>query len=179
MELGIIGLGKMGFNMAERLRQAGHKVVGFDFNADVVAKLTSDGSKGVNSLEDAGEEPEGAARDLDHGAVGRSGGPDDCETRAFMEKGDTFIDGGNSNYKDSQRRHAEVSGEGLPVHRLRHIGRRVGTEGGLQHDGGRRRRAGRAAAADLRDAGAGQGQGLGTRGTVGSGHFVKMVHNGD
>ena len=39
MELGLIGLGKMGFNMATRLRQGGHTVVGFDFNADVVKKL--------------------------------------------------------------------------------------------------------------------------------------------
>ena len=52
MELGIIGLGKMGFNMAERLRLAGHKVVGFDFNKDATAKLTAAGSLGVNSLED-------------------------------------------------------------------------------------------------------------------------------
>ena len=44
MELGIIGLGKMGFNMAERLRLAGHKVVGFDFNKDATAKLTKAGS---------------------------------------------------------------------------------------------------------------------------------------
>ena len=52
MELGIIGLGKMGFNMAERLRLAGHKVVGFDFNKDATARLTATGSLGVNSLED-------------------------------------------------------------------------------------------------------------------------------
>src|ERR1700728_2944571 len=52
MELGIIGLGKMGFNMAERLRLAGHKVVGFDFNKDATAKLTAAGSLGVNSLVD-------------------------------------------------------------------------------------------------------------------------------
>ena len=52
MELGIIGLGKMGFNMAARLREAGHKVVGFDFNKDATAKLTAAGSLGVNSLED-------------------------------------------------------------------------------------------------------------------------------
>ena len=52
MELGIIGLGKMGFNMAERLRLAGHKVVGFDFNKDATAKLTKTGALGVDSLED-------------------------------------------------------------------------------------------------------------------------------
>ena len=48
----MIGLGKMGGNMAERLRRAGHKVIGFDFNADAVKKLTDAGSVGVNSLED-------------------------------------------------------------------------------------------------------------------------------
>ena len=52
MELGLIGLGKMGANMAERLRLAGHKVVGFDFNTDATAKLTASGGVGVNSLED-------------------------------------------------------------------------------------------------------------------------------
>src|ERR1700709_989813 len=52
MELGMIGLGKMGGNMAERLRLAGHKVVGFDFSADAVKKLNDAGSVGVSSLED-------------------------------------------------------------------------------------------------------------------------------
>ena len=48
MELGIIGLGKMGGNMAERLRLAGHKVIGFDFSAEAVKKLSDAGSVGVN-----------------------------------------------------------------------------------------------------------------------------------
>ena len=52
MELGIIGLGKMGGNMAERLHRAGHKVVGFDFSADAVKKLNDAGSVGVTSLAD-------------------------------------------------------------------------------------------------------------------------------
>ncbi len=44
MQLGLIGLGKMGGNMAERLKLAGHQVVGFDFNADAVARLTKPGT---------------------------------------------------------------------------------------------------------------------------------------
>jgi 6-phosphogluconate dehydrogenase len=52
MQLGLIGLGKMGGNMAERLRLGGHQVVGFDFNADAVAKLTATGNVGVSTLED-------------------------------------------------------------------------------------------------------------------------------
>ena len=55
MELGIIGLGKMGGNMAERLRLAGHRVIGYDFNADAVKKLTEAGSVGVNSLKELDE----------------------------------------------------------------------------------------------------------------------------
>jgi UDP-N-acetyl-D-mannosaminuronate dehydrogenase len=52
MQLGLIGLGKMGGNMAERLRLGGHQVVGFDFNADAVAKLSASGNVGVSTLED-------------------------------------------------------------------------------------------------------------------------------
>ena len=87
MELGIIGLGKMGVNMAERLRLAGHKVVGFDFTTDATAKLTTAGSVGVNSLEDLVKNLRCAARDLDHGSRGRSGGSDDCEAEAADEEG--------------------------------------------------------------------------------------------
>src|ERR1700740_2810183 len=52
MQLGLIGLGKMGGNMAERLRLGGHQVVGFDFNAEAVAKLTGSGNVGVGSLDE-------------------------------------------------------------------------------------------------------------------------------
>ena len=52
LELGIIGLGKMGGNMAERLRLGGHKVVGFDFSAEAVKRLTDSGSTAVSTLQD-------------------------------------------------------------------------------------------------------------------------------
>ena len=85
----------------------------------------------------------------------------------LLNKGDILIDGGNSNYKDSQRRYTEVTAEGISVCRCGHLGRRVGTERGLQHDDRRRQGAGRVSASDLRDAGSGQGQGLGTCGPGG------------
>src|SRR6267154_2619110 len=113
MELGIIGLGKMGFNMAERLRLAGHKVVGFDFNKDATAKLTANGSLGVNSLVDLVKNLS-APRAI--WIMVPSGDPVDqtiARLEPLMEKGDTFIDGGNSNYKDTQRRHAELSNKGF------------------------------------------------------------------
>ena len=52
MQLGMIGLGRMGGNMAERLRLGGHQVIGFDFSADAVARLSASGNVGVSSLED-------------------------------------------------------------------------------------------------------------------------------
>ena len=52
MQLGLIGLGKMGGNMAERLRLGGHQVIGFDFNAEAVQRLTASGNVGVSSLEE-------------------------------------------------------------------------------------------------------------------------------
>jgi 6-phosphogluconate dehydrogenase len=113
MELGIIGLGKMGFNMAERLRLAGHKVVGFDFNKDATAKLTASGSLGVNSLEDLVKNLS-APRAI--WIMVPSGDPVDQtigKLEPLMQKGDTFIDGGNSNYKDTQRRHAEARAKGF------------------------------------------------------------------
>ena len=52
MQLGLIGLGKMGGNMAERLRLGGHQVVGFDFSPEAVARLAASGNVGASSLED-------------------------------------------------------------------------------------------------------------------------------
>jgi 6-phosphogluconate dehydrogenase len=76
------------------------------------------------------------------------------------------------------RRHKEVTAKGLSVCGCGHLGRRVGTERGLQHDDRRRQGAGRVSAAYLRDAGAGKDFGWGHVGPGGAGHFVKMVHNG-
>src|SRR6202012_2678646 len=113
MELGIIGLGKMGGNMAERLRLAGHKVVGFDFNKDATAKLTKAGSLGVDSLEDL---VKNLAAPRAIWIMVPSGDPVDetiAKLEPLMQKGDTFIDGGNSNYKDTQRRHAAITAKGF------------------------------------------------------------------
>ena len=62
MQLGLIGLGKMGGNMAERLRLGGHQVVGFDFSAEAVQKLTASGNVGVSSLEDMAKKSHRAGR---------------------------------------------------------------------------------------------------------------------
>jgi len=178
MELGIIGLGKMGGNMAERLRRAGHKVVGFDFSADAVKKLSDAGSVGVNSLEDLVKNlqtpraiwimvPEG--KPVDDTISG---------LKPFMSKGDIFIDGGNSNYKYSMRRHDELAKEGFAFVDVGTSGGIWGiTEGYSMMVGGDEDVVEKlrpifetlAPAAD---------KGWGRTGPSGAGHFVKMVHNG-
>ncbi|GAC1424402.1 MAG: decarboxylating 6-phosphogluconate dehydrogenase [Acidobacteriaceae bacterium] len=178
MELGIIGLGKMGFNMAERLRQAGHKVVGFDFNKDAVAKLATAGSVGVNSLEDLVKNLS-APRAV--WIMVPAGDPVDqtiANLEKFMEKGDTFIDGGNSNYKDSQRRHAEASAKGFEFVDCGTAGGVWGLKEGYSlMIGGDKAPVERLkpifqALAPAPD------KGWGHVGPSGAGHFTKMVHNG-
>ena len=74
MQLGLIGLGKMGGNMAERLKLGGHEVVGFDFNADAVARLTRSGQRGCQFSRGSGPKPERPESHLDDGAAGAAGG---------------------------------------------------------------------------------------------------------
>ena len=178
MELGIIGLGKMGFNMAERLHQAGHKVVGFDFNKDAVAKLTAAGSVGVNSLEDLVKNLS-APRAV--WIMVPAGDPVDqtiANLEKFMEKGDTFIDGGNSNYKDSQRRHAEATAKGYEFID-------AGTSGGIWglKEGYSLMIGGDKAPVErlkpiFQALAPAPDKGWGHVGPSGAGHFTKMVHNG-
>ena len=178
MELGLIGLGKMGANMAERLRLAGHKVVGFDFNADAVAKLTATGNVGVSSLEDLVKNLS-APRAV--WIMVPQGAPVD-ETIAkllpLMSPGDTFIDGGNSNYRDSQKRHAALKEKGFNFVD-------AGTSGGIWglSEGYSMMIGGDKDAVDALNPifealAPSPTEGWGHVGPSGAGHFVKMIHNG-
>ncbi len=178
MELGLVGLGKMGFNMAERLRLAGHKVVGFDTSGDVVTKFSATGSVGVNSLAEMVKNLK-APRAV--WIMVPAGAPVDQTIEKLlpaMEPGDTFIDGGNSNYKDSQRRYSELKAKGFNFVD-------AGTSGGVWGlkegyslmIGGDKEPVERltpifSALAPAPD------KGWGHVGPAGAGHFVKMVHNG-
>ncbi len=178
MELGLIGLGKMGFNMAERLRQGGHKVVGFDFNAEAVGKLTATGSVGVQSLEDLAKNLK-APRAI--WIMVPAGDPVDqtiAKLEPFMQKGDIFIDGGNSNYKDSQRRHAQLTPKGFQFVD-------VGTSGGIWglKEGYSMMVGGDKGPVEhlrpiFETLAPAKDKGWGHVGPSGAGHFVKMVHNG-
>src|ERR1700722_13740982 len=179
MQLGLIGLGKMGGNMAERLRKAGHKIVGFDFSPDAVKRLNDAGSVGVNSLEDLVKNLTDSPRAI--WIMVPAGDPVDqtiAKLKPLMKKGDIFIDGGNSNYKDSQRRHDELKKEGFEFVDTGTSGGIWGiTEGYSMMIGGdedvvERLRPIYEALAPAPD------KGWGRVGPAGAGHFVKMIHNG-
>jgi 6-phosphogluconate dehydrogenase len=194
MQLGMIGLGRMGGNIVRRLLQKGHNAVVFDQNPDAVAALVQEGATGADSLEDFVaklEQPRAAwvmlpAGEITEGTVQRLAG--------LMQAEDVIIDGGNSFYKDDVRRAGELRHKG--IHYVD-----VGTSGGVwglergycMMIGGDKpavdrldpifatlapglgsvpRTPGR----DGRDPRAEQG--YIHAGPSGAGHFVKMVHNG-
>jgi len=104
MQLGLIGLGRMGSGMTLRLLQGGHQVMVFDRSADAIAALTGNGATGASSLEDLGQKLK-APRIF--WLMIPAGPPvDDTIQRlsAILSPGDIIVDGGNSNYKDSIRR---------------------------------------------------------------------------
>ena len=179
MELGMIGLGKMGGNMAERLRVAGHKVVGFDFSADAVKKLSEAGSVGANTLEDMVKNLTQSPRAV--WIMVPAGDPVDqtiAKLKPLMNKGDIFIDGGNSNYKDSQRRHDELKKEGFEFVDVGTSGGIWGiTEGYSMMVGGDEEIV-NSLKPILETLAPAPDKGWGRTGPAGAGHFVKMVHNG-
>jgi len=178
MQLGLIGLGKMGGNMAERLRLAGHQVVGFDFSADAVAKLTATGNVGASTLDDMAKKLTGRKAIWIMVPQGKPVDDTIAKLETLLSPGDILIDGGNSNYKDSQRRHKEVTAKGFQFVD-------VGTSGGVwglkegysmmiggDEDPVEYLRPIFEALAPAAD------KGWGHVGPAGAGHFVKMVHNG-
>lgn len=176
MEIGFVGLGKMGMNMVTRLQRDKHRVVAYDRTSDLVKQAEGQGCVGASSLADVISKlttpravwimvPSGAPTEETITAVA-----------ALMQKGDTIIDGGNTRFVDDVRRAAElkkkgidyvdagtsggiwglklgyclmVGGEKEPVKRLEPIFKTLAPEDGWAHMGG-----------------------------CGAGHYVKMVHNG-
>src|SRR5271170_4836205 len=113
MELGMIGLGKMGASMTERLLRGGHKVVGLDHDAAAVSRVVEKGATGADTLETL------IAQLKTPRAVWLmvpAGAPVDQtidQLTPHLVPGDTIIDGGNSYYKDSVRRGAALKAKGF------------------------------------------------------------------
>jgi len=176
MEIGFIGLGKMGMNMVTRLQRDKHRVVVYDRSADLVKQAEGQGCAGASSLADVVSKLK-APRAV--WIMVPSGAPTEETVHAvagLIQKGDTIVDGGNTRFVDDVRRAAElkkkgidyvdagtsggiwglklgyclmVGGEKEPVKRLEPIFKTLAPEDGWAHMGG-----------------------------CGAGHYVKMVHNG-
>src|SRR5690554_3890871 len=124
MQIGMVGLGKMGANMALRLLRSGHDVVGYDLDETQVKPLVESGLNGTASL----------AALVEHVVAPRhiwimvpAGDPVDSTIRVLLpelSEGDVVIDGGNSDYRNTLRRYRELREAG--IHYVD-----VGTSGGL------------------------------------------------
>jgi 6-phosphogluconate dehydrogenase len=176
VKLGMVGLGRMGGNMTARLQQRGHQVVALDPSADAVERAVAVGAQGASTLAEmcsALPSPKVVwlmvpAGDVTEATVGELGG--------ILGDGDVIVDGGNSNWRDSQRR-----AEQLAVGGIRFLD--CGTSGGVWGlangyclmVGGN---ADAVAVAEPAFRALAPDDGYAHVGPSGSGHFVKMVHNG-
>jgi 6-phosphogluconate dehydrogenase len=178
MELGMVGLGKMGGFMTERLIRGGHRVIGFDRDPAVVQKLAEKGAVSANSLDNIISQlkPPRAIW-----LMVPAGDPVDQTIAALvphLAPGDTIIDGGNSYYKDSVRRAAALAPKKINFVDCGTSGGVWGiTEGYSMMVGGDADVVKRLSPI-FETLAPGPDKGWGRVGPAGSGHFVKMVHNG-
>jgi len=193
MQLGMIGLGRMGANMVRRLMKAGHECVVYDNYADAIKQLVSEGAVGAFSLEEFVSKlqaPRAVWLMVPAGVVDASLN----DLKPLLQAGDTVIDGGNSYYIDDIRRAGELSALGInymdvgtsggvwglergyclmiggPDDAARHLDPIFKTlapgRGTIDRTKGREKLGGTAEEGYLHC------------GPSGAGHFVKMVHNG-
>ena len=113
MELGIVGLGRMGANMARRLMRDGHRIVAYDVNPDAVSQLASEGAEGASSLEEMAAKLSAPRSVWIMVPAGEITEQTVEKVAAVLEAGDAIIDGGNSYYRDDIRRAAKVGEQGI------------------------------------------------------------------
>jgi 6-phosphogluconate dehydrogenase len=167
MQIGMVGLGRMGANMAERLRRGGHEVTGYDRDpkvsqvaslSELVAKLNA--PRAVWLMVPSGDATEQSIKEI----------------AGLLQRGDLIVDGGNSNFRDSMRRGGELAERGLLFVDAGTSGGIWGLENGYcLMVGGSDEAFARIEPALKTLAPEG---GYAHVGPAGAGHFVKMVHNG-
>jgi 6-phosphogluconate dehydrogenase len=176
MKFGIIGLGRMGANLARHAVEKGHEVVGYDPNQETTKQLANEGIQPAASIADLAsklDEPRIVFIYVPHGEATESV----CQALpSALSAGDIVADGGNSHWADSKRRYAFFAKAGI---RFLDIGTSGGVSGarhGACFMAGGDREAYEAVAPILKDLAVDE-EGVFFVGPSGSGHFVKLVHN--
>jgi 6-phosphogluconate dehydrogenase len=178
MELAMIGLGKMGLNMSTRLVRGGHRVIGYARTEATVAEAVKLGAEGAHSLEELVRQlkaPRIIWLMIPAGKI-----TDDTieKLSTLLDAGDTIIDGGNSNYKESVRHAAMLEPNGIEFVDCGTSGGIWGiTEGYSLMIGGKREVVERMSPI-FETLAPGADKGWGYVGPHGAGHYVKMIHNG-
>jgi 6-phosphogluconate dehydrogenase len=182
MRIGMVGLGRMGANMTTRLRRAGHEVAVFDRSAEAVAAAAAAGATpavGLPELVDAVGAAGSGPRVV--WVMVPAGEPTQSTIDALAEamvSGDVVVDGGNSNYQDSQRRAAALAGRGIGFVDAGTSGGVWGLAEGYALMVGGTPEAVAAVRPALESLAPAPDRGWAHVGPVGAGHFTKMVHNG-
>ena len=178
MNLGMVGLGKMGGNMAERLVRGGHRVVGFDLDAATAIESESEGVEIVATLMGMAEAMQPPRVVWLMVPAGEIVDQVIAEILPHLEAGDVIVDGGNSNYKDTVRRAADLEEGGIHLVDVGTSGGVWGLAEGYSMMAGGSEEAIAILAPALLTLAPAADRGWGHVGPSGAGHFVKMVHNG-
>lgn len=175
MKVGLIGLGKMGFNLGQNLLEHAHEVVAYDVNAAAVQELEAKGAEGAGSLAELTgklESPRILWIMVPHTFVDSV----ISELTPLLSEGDIIIEAGNSHYKESIRRHDELSAHGIYFMDAGTSGGMEGARNGACYMIGGDEEAWAVVEPVFRDTAVENGYLY--AGKSGSGHFLKMVHNG-
>lgn len=179
MKLAMIGLGKMGGNMVRRLRRGGLDVVGYDRASEVVAKLSAE--EGMFAATSVGDAVAQLSAPRIVWLMLPSGDPTEQQLHALaplLSTGDIIVDGGNSNYHDSQRRGAWLATQGIGFMDAGTSGGIWGLENGYCLMVGGGNEVAKIMEPVLKLLAPSPERGWAHVGPVGAGHFAKMIHNG-
>src|SRR6478735_654241 len=175
MQVGLIGLGKMGFNLGQNLLDHNHSVVAYDLNPTAVQEMNRLGAKATSNLRElvsSLETPRVLWIMVPHTVVDSVL----SEVKPLLEEGDIVIEAGNSHYKESIRRYEELKEEGIRYMDAGTSGGMEGARNGACYMIGGDQEAWQIVEPLFRDTAVENGYLY--AGKIGSGHFLKMIHNG-
>ncbi|WP_341201291.1 phosphogluconate dehydrogenase (NAD(+)-dependent, decarboxylating) [Planomicrobium okeanokoites] len=176
MKLAMIGVGKMGYNLALNMMDNGHQVVAHDANSEQVDKIAADGAIGAYSLEEVVqqlEKPRVLMMLVPHGEITENV---IATLKPLLDEGDIIIDGGNSNYKESVRLGESLKEKGIHFMDCGTSGGVSGAREGICTMIGGDPEAFKIIEPVIKSVSVENGYFY--TGELGSGHFLKMIHNG-